>query len=290
MPILQAEIPTADKEELVNAIHETHADCQLDDVAVEKNVIRILQSYKHTLWGEIFGSFELIRHIMYIPAFEETRITEEMRDAFWAKDWSLITQRMLANSWYGTFIGLRKIIEKRNQTTTSSITVITQKFHNLLSDHIDKDESIGPFLKDLEDATDNLIQMRTEIIDPIADKFIAHTDTNWFTDMDKDMPKFKDIQDCIELCESYYQIIYSFYLNTHYGLHGLKQQIAWALYPVLDALRISNEYSNIREEIINIAIDEKCLSKRHEKIAKKLAEIIEPKLHWAMSVSEGLKE
>ncbi len=290
MPILQVEIPTADKEELVNAIHETHADCQLDNIAVEKNVVRILQSYKHTLWGEIFGSFELIRHIMYIPAFKETRITEEMRDAFWAKDWSLITQRMLANSWYGTFIGLRKIIEKRDKKgnisniskDTSSITVITQKFRNLLSPHIAKDEKIEPFLKDLKDATDNLIQMRTQIIDPIADTFIAHTDTNRFTDMDKDMPKFKDIQDCIDLCESYYQIIYSFYLNTYYGLHGLKQQIAWALYPVLDALRISNEYSNIREEIINIAIDEK----RHEKIAKRLMKVIEPQLYEYMCRSE----
>ena len=289
--MLYSEISRVEIEELVNAIHNTHEKCQLDNISVEKNVKRILQSYKHTLWGEIFGSFEPIRHIMYTPAFEETRITEEMRDAFGNKDWWLITQRMLANSLYGTFIGLRKIIEKRNQTTTSSITVITQKFQNLLSDHIGEDESIGPFLKDLEDATENLIQMRTQIIDPIADKFIAHTETNWFTDIDKYiMPRIKDIQDCIDLCESYYQIIYSFYLNTYYGLHGLKQQIAHALYPLLRALRVSEEYDNNREEIMHIAIYEKCLSKRHEKIAKKLAEIIEPKLHVAMSVSEGLKE
>ena len=133
--------------------------------------------------------------------------------------------------------------------------------------------------------------MREKIIDPIADKFIAHTETNWFTDIDKHiMPKFKDIQDCIHLCESYYQIIYSFYLNTHQGLHYLKEQIAFALYPFLDALRVSEEYHNNRDEIMDIAIYEKCLSKRHEKIAKKLAEIIEPKLHGAMVVTEGLND
>ena len=284
MSILQADING--KEELINAIHDKHKNCQLDNKGVEKNVIRILQSYKHTLWGEIFGSFELIRHIMYIPAFKETRITKEMRDAFWAEDWSLITQRMLTNSWYGTLIGLRKIIEKRDKEGTSSITVITQKFRNLLSPHAEKDESIEPFLKDLEDTTQELVQMRTEIIAPIADIFIAHTETNRFSEMGKDMPKFKDIQDCIDLCESYYQIIYSFYLDTSYGLHGLKQQIALALYPVLDALRVSEEYDNNREEIIHIAIHEKCLSKRHERIAKRLMKIIEPRLYEGMCRSE----
>ncbi len=254
---------------------------------VEKNVIRIVQSYKHTLWGEIFGSFEPIRHIMYIPAFEETDITEEMRDAFWNKDWSLITQRMLANSLYGTFMGLRKIIEKRDQKRTSSITVITQKFQNLLSPHTEKDESIEPFLKNLEDTTKKLMRMREEIIDPIADKFIAHTETNFFSEIGKDMTMFKDIQDCIALCESYYQIIYSFYLNTSYGLHGLKQQIAHALYPFLDALRVSEEYHKNREEIIHIAIHEKCLSKRHEKIAKRLMKIIEPRLYEGMLFVEA---
>ena len=126
--LLQLDISRTEIDELANAIHTKHENCQLGDIGVEKNVERILQSYKHTLWGEIFGSFEPIRHIMYVPAFEETLITEEMRDAFGNKDWWLITQRMLANSLYCTFIGLRKIIEKRNQTTTSSITVITQKF------------------------------------------------------------------------------------------------------------------------------------------------------------------
>ena len=131
--MLHTEITRAKIEELVNAIHKTHENCQLDTEGVEKNVKRILQSSQHTLWGEIFGSFEPIRHIMYIPAFEETRITEEMRNAFGGKKWWLITQRMLANSWYGTFMGLRKIIEKRDKKgniskDTSSITVITQKF------------------------------------------------------------------------------------------------------------------------------------------------------------------
>ena len=288
--LLQLDISRTEIDELASAIHTKHENCQLGDIGVEKNVERILQSYKHTLWGEIFGSFEPIRHIMYVPAFEETRITEEMRRAFWNNDWLLITQRMLANSLYGTFIGLRKIIEKRNQTTTSSITVITQKFQNLLSPHISRDESIAPFLKDLEDATNNLIQMRTNIIDPIADTFIAHVETNRFAEIGNDMPKFEDIQDCINLCESYYQIIYSFYLNTSYGLHGLKRQIDLALYPLLNALRVYEEYHNNRDEIIRIAIDEQCLSKRHEKIAKKLAEIIEPKLYRAMSASEGLAE
>lgn len=292
MLILQDDIRR--KEELINAIHAKHKNCQLDNKGVEKNVIRIVQSYKHTLWGEIFGSFEPIRHIMYIPAFKETRITEEMRGAFWNKDWLPITQRMWANSLYGTFIGLRKIIEKRDQKGniskgTSSITVITQKFQNLLSPHTEKDESIEPFLKNLEDTTEKLIQMRTAIIDPIADTFIAHTETNRFSEMGKDMPmpRFKDIQDCIALCESYYQIIYSFYLNTSYGLHGLKQQIAHALYPFLDALRVSEEYHKNREEIIDIAIHEKCLSKRHEKIAKRLMKIIEPRLYEGMLFVEA---
>ena len=232
---------------------------------------------------------------MYIPAFEETRITEEMRDSFWRKELLPITQRILTNSWYGTFIGLRKIIEKRDKegnvsTGTSSITVITQKFQNLLSPHAEKDEQIQSFLKDLEDMTEKLIKIRTEIIDPIADTFIAHTETNKFSKMGEDIPRFKDIQDCIDLCASYYQIIYSYYLDTSYHLHGLKGQIAHALYPLLDALRISDEYSNNREEIINIAIHEKCLSKRNEEIAKRLAKIIEPELHWTMCVSERLKE
>ena len=289
--MLHAEIARAKIEELVNAIHKTHEKCDLDHIGVEKNVERILQSYQHTLWGEIFGSFEPIRHIMYIPAFEETRITEEMRNAFGGKKWWLITQRMLANSLYGTFMGLRKLIEKRDKEgnisniskDTSSITVITHKFHNLLSPHKAKDEGIGPFLEDLEDTTEKLIKMRTKIIDPIADKFIAHTETNWFTDIDKHiMPKFKDIQDCIDLCESYYQIIYSFYLDTHQVLHHLKEQIASALYPVLNALRIYNEYSNNREEIMGIAFDEECLSKRYEQIGKRLMKVIEPELYEAM--------
>ena len=275
MSILQADING--KEELINAIHDKHKNCQLGDKGVEKNVIRILQSYRHILCGEIFSSFEPIKHIMYTPAFEETDITEEMRDAFWNKDWLLITERMLTNSWYGTFIGLRKIIEKRDQKGTSSITVITKKFKNLLSPHTEKDESIEPFLKNLEDTTEKLIQMRTEIIDPIADKFIAHTETNRFSEIGKDMPKFKDIQDCIDLCESYYQIIYSFYLNTSYRLHGLKQQIALDLYRFLDPLRAFNEYSNNREEIIAINFNEKSISKRNEEIAKKLMKIIEPR-------------
>ena len=50
-----------DREELINAIHNKHENCQLDNEGVEKNVIRIIQSCKHTLWGEIFGSFELGR-------------------------------------------------------------------------------------------------------------------------------------------------------------------------------------------------------------------------------------
>lgn len=294
MSILQAEIPTTKKEELVNAIHERHADCQLDNIAVEKNVIRILQSYRHTLLGEIFGSFELIRHIMYIPAFKETRITKEMRDAFGAEDWSLITQRMLTNSWYGTLIGLRKIIEKRDKAGnisyisegTSSITVITQKFQNLLSPHAEKDGSIKPFLKELEDTTQELIKMRTKIIDPTVDTLFAHIQTNRFDKFGANMPILTEIQDCIDLCASYYQIIYSFYLNTFYGLHGLKRQIALALYPVLDALRVSEEYGKNRDEIIAIIFNEKSISKRNEEIAKRLMKIIEPRLYEFMCRSE----
>ena len=289
MPILQTDI-SGKEEELINAIHDKHKNCQLGNKGVEKNVIRIVQSYKHTLWGEIFGSFEPIRHIMYTPAFEETDITEEMRDAFWNKDWWLITERMLTNSWASTFIGLRKIIEKRDKEGnisniskgTSSITVITQKFQNLLSPHTEKDESIEPFLKNLEDTTEKLIQMRTKIIDPNADTFFAHMQTNRFDKFGENMPRVIEIQDCIDLCESYYQIIYSFYLNTSYGLHGLKQQIANALYPFLDALRVSEEYDNNREEITAIIINEKSISKRNEEIAKKLMKIIEPRLYEIM--------
>ena len=278
--MLQSEIPRAKIEELVNAIHKTHEKCDLDHIGVEKNVERILQSYRHTLWGEIFGSFEPIRHIMYIPAFQETRITTEMRDAFWNERWLLITQRMIANSLYITLMGLRKIIEKENQTKTSSIAVITQKFKNLLSIHTCRDKNIEPFLKKLEDATEDLIQMKTKTIDPITDKFIAHLETNIFSTVDAYMPMFEPIQDCIELCERYYQIIYHFYLNTHHGLHGLKGQIALDLYRILDALRISNEYSNNREEIISIIFsNDKCPSKRNEEIAKRLIEIIEPSLN-----------
>ena len=292
MSILQADING--KEELINAIHDKHKNCQLDNKGVEKNVIRILQSYKHTLWGEIFRSFEPIRHIMYTPAFEETGITEEMRDAFWNKDWLLITEPMLANSLYITFIGLRKIIEKRDaegnisntSKGTSSITVITQKFHNLLSPHAEKDKCIEPFLKDLEDTTKKLVQMRAEKIEPIADKFIVHLETSGFSEIRNNMPRFKDIQDCIVLCESYYQIIYSFYLDTSYGLHGLKGQIASDLYRFLNTLRAFNEYSNNREEIIAIIFNEKSISKRNEEIAKKLMKIIEPRLYEGMCIIE----
>ena len=285
MSILQADI-SGKEEELINAIHDKHKNCQLKNEGVEKNVIRIVQSYWNTLCGEIFGSFEPIRRI-YIT----DDITEEMRDAFGNKDWWLITERMLTNSWASTFIGLRKIIEKRDKEGnisrgTSSITVITQKFQNLLSQHTEKDESIEPFLNNLEDTTQELIQMRKEIIDPIADRFFAHTETNRFSEMGKDMPRFKDIQDCIDLCESYYQIIYSFYLNRSYGLHGLKRQIALALYPFLDALRVFNEYSNNREEITAIISSKKSILKRNEEIAKKLMKIIEPHLYEIMCRSE----
>lgn len=109
--------------------------------------------------------------------------------------------------------------------------------------------------------------------------------------MNKDIPRFKDIQDCIDLCESYYQCIFSFYLNTHYHLHALKRQIADHLYPFLNALRVSNEYyDNNREEIKDIAIHEKCFSKRNEEIAKRLMKIIEPQLYEYMCISERLKE
>ena len=109
------------------------------------------------------------------------------------------------------------------------------------------------------------------------------------------MPRFKDIQDCIVLCESYYQIIYSFYLDTSYGLHGLKGQIASDLYRFLNTLRAFNEYSNNREEIIAIIVNEKSISKRNEEIAKKLMKIIEPRLYEGMcrierSGTEGKRE
>ena len=39
MSILRSEIPTIDKEELVNAIHEKHKNCRLDNNGVEKNVL-----------------------------------------------------------------------------------------------------------------------------------------------------------------------------------------------------------------------------------------------------------
>ena len=295
--LLQADI-SGKEEKLINAIHDKHKNCQLDNKGVENNVVRILQSSQHTLWGEIFRNFEPIRHIMYIPAFEETDITQEMRDAFWNKDWRLITGTMLANSLYSTFIGLRKIIEKRDKEGsisniskgTSSITVITQKFQNLLSPHAEKDESIEPFLRDLEDTTQKLVQMRTEKIDPIADRFIAHLQTSGFSELREHVPRLKDIQDCIGLCESYYQIIYSFYLDTFYGLHELKGQIVSDLYRFLNTFRAFNEYSNNREEIISIMFDEKSISKRNEEIAKKLMKIIEPCLYESMCIFDREEE
>ena len=49
--MLRVEIPEIDQKELVNAIHDKHKNCQLDTEGVEKNVERILQSYKHILCG-----------------------------------------------------------------------------------------------------------------------------------------------------------------------------------------------------------------------------------------------
>ena len=278
MPILQVDIP--DPQKLIDAIHGKHENCQLNLNGAKKNAIRILQSFHHTLCGEIIGSFEPIKHLIYEPAFGEIGITEEMRQSFCNKDWLSITQGMLTNSWYGVFMGLRKIIEKEGKTKTSSITTITQKFKNLLSCHVNDDESIVPFLNDLENATRDLVIMRRDVIDPIADQFFAHLDTNAFDELDTFLPMFNSVQDCIELCESYYQIIYRFYLNTDYGLYGFKQKIALDLYRFLDALRISNEYSNNRDEIISIIFrNDKRPSKRNEEIAKRLMKIIEPSLN-----------
>ena len=41
--ITQAEIKKEDREKLVNAILKKHEPCQLDNIAVEKNVDRFLQ-------------------------------------------------------------------------------------------------------------------------------------------------------------------------------------------------------------------------------------------------------
>ena len=95
-------------------------------------------------------------------------------------------------------------------------------------------------------------------------------------------PNFKDIQDCIDLCESYYQIIFSFYLDTHYSLDNLKGQVDIGLYRILDALRAYDEYINNREEIIDIIFDGKSTSKRNEEIAKRLMKIIDPRLYEGM--------
>ena len=295
--LIQPKIEIADKEELVSAILKKHESCQLENIAVEKNVDRFLQLYKGSLWVETLINFEFIKNLVYLPTLETSRISETMRESFWNKKWQITTKSILSNAMHVTAVSLRKIIEKTDELgnpthsshSTSSITVVTQKFKNLLNPHTEKDKEIQPFLDGLENTTQKLTQMRMEIIDPIVDKFLVHTETNFYED-DIRLPPLNDIQDCIDLCETYCQSILSFYLNTHYALDGLKDQIASDLWSILNALRMYSEYLEARDDILKIAIHEKSHSKKHDKIAKRLMEIIEPRLYEAMCISEQLNE
>ena len=172
-----------------------------------------------------------------------------------------------------TVLGLRKAIEKtdnlghptHSSQNTSSITVVTQKFKNLLNPHTKKDKEIQPFLDKLEDTTQNLRQIRTQKIDPIADRLLAHIETNFYQS-EIFLPALNEIQDCIDLCQTYCQSIYSFYFDTHIALESMKSQIANNLWSILEALRIYSEYIESRDEIREIIFSKNPLSEKNEKI------------------------
>ena len=131
-------------------------------------------------------------------------------------------------------------------------------------------------------------EIRTEKIDPIVDKLLAHIETKFYQS-EVFLPALNEIQDCIDLCQTYCQSVYSFYLDTYIHLEDMKSQIANNLRPILVALRIYSEYLESRDDIREIIFSENSLSEKNEKIAKKLMEIIEPKLYQAMSIIEEME-
>ena len=251
--ITQAEIKKEKIEELVDAIHKKHDPCQLDKRAVEKNVDRFIQ-LNGILRTDILINLELIRNICY-PS-PRVRIDEAMREAFWDKKWWIATQTILSNAMTNILIGLRKIIEKTDKhgnptqisKNTSSIIVVTEKFKNLLSPHIEKDSRIQPFLEELDEKTHRLKGIREGTIDPIVDQLLAHTETNIYQS-EIFVPAFNKIQDCIDLCQTYCQSVYSFYLNTHIHLEDMKSQVAHNVWNILESLRIKSQYSVLPSEI-----------------------------------------
>ena len=293
--ITQAEIKTEDKEELVDAILKKHKSCPLKKDAVEKNVDRFLQ-LNGLLRTEVLINFEFAKNLVYTPTIEASRINETMRRSFWNTEWQITTRTILSNAMSITALGLRKAIEKtddlgdptHNSKNTSSITVVTQKFKNLLNPHTKKDKEIQPFLDKLEDTTQNLRRIRTEKIDPIVDRLLAHIETNFYQS-EIFLPALNEIQDCVDLCQTYCQTIYGFYLDTHIHLENMKSQIANNLRSILEALRIYSEYLESRGDIKRIAIDEKSLSEKNEEIGKRLMEIISPKIYQYMCIIEKME-
>ena len=292
--ITQAENKKENREELVNAILKKHETCQLEKKAVEKNVDRFIQ-LNGILRTDILINFEFIKTIQY-PRTQGLQINESMREAFWYEKWQIATRTILSNAMTNILIGLRKIIEKTDKygnptqisKNTSSIVVVTQKFKNLLNPHIEKDKGIQPFLEELDEKTHRLRYIREVTIDPIVDQLLAHTDTNVYQS-EIFLPALNEIQDCIDLCQTYCQSIYSFYLDTYIHLENMKRQIANNLWSILEALRIYSEYLESRDDIKRIAIDEKCLSERNEEIGKILMEIISPKIYQYMSIIEKME-
>ena len=293
--ITQAEIKKENREKLVNAILKKHKTCQLEKTPVEKNVDRFLQ-LNGLLKIEILINFELVKNLVYTPTIEASRIDETMRRSFWNTKWQITTRTILSNAMSMTVLGLRKAIEKtddlghptHSSQNTSSITVVTQKFKNLLNPHTKKDKEIQPFLDKLEDTTQNLRQMRTEKIDPIVDRLLAHIETNFYQS-EIFLPALDEIQDCIDLCQTYCQSVYSFYFDTYIDLENMKSQVAHNVWNILESLRIKSEYSDARDDIREIIFSENPLSEKNEKIAKRLMEIIEPQLYEAMCIMEKIE-
>lgn len=290
--ITQAEIKKEAIEELVDAIHEKHKTCQLDKNAVETNVIRFLQ-LNGLLRTEVLINFELVKNLVYTPTIEASRIDETMRRSFWNTNWQITTRIILSNAMSITALGLRKAIEKTDEVgnpkhssqKTSSIAVVTQKFKSLLEPQIKKDKEIQPFLDNLEDTAEKLKKIRIEKIDLIVDKLIAHIDTKSYQTVES-VPALNEIQDCIDLCQTYCQSVYSFYLDTHIHLGEMKSQIGNNLWSILKALKIYSEYLESRDDIREIIFSKNSLSERDERIAKRLMEIIEPQLYHAMCITE----
>ena len=291
--ITKAEIKEEKRDELVNAILKKHKNCPLQKTAVEKNVDRFLQ-LNGLLQTEILINFELVKNLVYTPTIEASRINETMRKSFWNPKWQITTKMILSNAMSITALGLRKAIEKTDELgnpkhssqKTSSIAVVTQKFKSLLEPHTKKDKEIQPFLDNLEDTAQKLEKIRIAKIDLIVDKLIAHIDTKSYQAVES-LPPVNEIQECIDLCQTYCQSVYSFYLDTHIDLGGIKSQIGNNLWSILKSLRIYSEYCESREEILEIIFSENPLSEKNEKLAKKLMEIIEPKLYEPMSAIEN---